>query len=456
MKFVRTVAALVLTISASHATAQSMIQAAEAIYPSCALLCLAEYVPLSGCSETDTSCLCTNVQLQTNITECVLSTCTTLYEELMTKNATETLCGGEVRDESLTPLLAGMIGGGVALLVFIMRMCSTLPRGGRMAGWDDYTMIVTVALATPPTVFSVLLSQNGLGKDIWTLPLHNIENVLFYYYLGEIFYFSALSMNKISLLLFMLRVFPDRTFRKIVYIVIGLCIAYGVSFILATAFQCSPINYSWLQIDSTVRGSCNNINLQGWLSAIFNITIDLIIIVLPLKSLYGLQINWKKKFMIMLMFSVGIFVTLVSVIRLRSLILFADSENITWDYSPAAWWSTIELHVGIICACLPALRSLFVSLGVKVLGSTKGRSRGDTYHSSGSVTLGRGVMGSTNSEKSTPSFLKRGGESDFIPLVDMPDSKMQKKPNTLSTVNEGYDGEFDRREFHDRAPAYSR
>lgn len=63
-------------------------------------------------------------------------------------------------------------------------------------GWDDYAICIAVALGTPPTVFSVLrtftiilvfhgtdkhleVSKNGLGKDMWTLPLPNIENVLF-------------------------------------------------------------------------------------------------------------------------------------------------------------------------------------------------------------------------------------------------------------------------------------
>jgi hypothetical protein len=113
-------------------------------------------------------------------------------------------------------------------------------------------------------------------------------------------------MNKISLLLFILRVFPDKKFRTIVFCVIGLCVGYGFGFVLATAFQCHPINHSWLQVDSTHLGTCNNINLQGWMSAICNIVIDLIIIALPLKNLYGLQIKLKKKMMIMFMFSLGI------------------------------------------------------------------------------------------------------------------------------------------------------
>lgn len=351
------------------------------------------------------------------------------------------MCGQLVRDDSATPLLVGVIGGAIALLVFIMRMCAIIPNKGRALGWDDYTIAITVALAVPPTVFSVLLSKNGLGKDMWTLPLKNIENVLFYYYLGEIFYFASLSFNKISLLLFILRVFPDKQFRRIVFIVCGLCVGYGVSFVFATAFQCNPINHSWLQVDSTHLGACNNINIQGWMSAVCNIIIDLIIIVLPLRNLYGLQIQLKKKIMIMFMFSLGIFVTIVSAVRLRSLIQFANTENPTWDYNEAAWWSTIELHVGIICACLPSLRSLFINLGVRILGSSYDKSKATGYATNAS---GHGLSRTGNgAEKQAPaqSVPKHGDESDFIPLVEVNDKSAKVFQRAVGDA-ESYDSDI--------------
>lgn len=106
------------------------------------------------------------------------------------------MCGAPVRNETLKPLLVGVIGGAIALMIFILRLCSGLPVGGRAMGWDDYAICIAVALGAPPTVFSVLrmfknflvfhqadkgfeVSKNGLGKDMWTLPLSNIENVLF-------------------------------------------------------------------------------------------------------------------------------------------------------------------------------------------------------------------------------------------------------------------------------------
>lgn len=40
------------------------------------------------------------------------------------------------------------------------------------------------------------------------------------------------------------------------------------------------------------------------------------------------------------------------------MIQFAHTENVTWDYLPIGYWSAVESHVGVVVACLPALRSL--------------------------------------------------------------------------------------------------
>lgn len=51
-------------------------------------------------------------------------------------------------------------------------------------------------------------------------------------------------------------------------------------------------------------------------------------------------------------------VTVVSMLRLKWMIQFANTQNVTWDYTPVGYWSTLEVHIGIVIACLPALRSL--------------------------------------------------------------------------------------------------
>jgi len=162
---------------------------------------------------------------------------------------------------------------------------------------------------------------------MWTLRLDQIETVLYvrapshsllplrflkqlklsqYYFIGEICYIAAIATTKISILFLLLRLFPKKSFRFLVYATMAFCGATGISFVFATAFQCNPVPYSWQQLDATKKGTCNNINLQAWVNAGLNISQDIIVLALPLRDLYGLKINLRKKIMVMSMFCVGI------------------------------------------------------------------------------------------------------------------------------------------------------
>lgn len=118
-------------------------------------------------------------------------------------------------------------------------------------------------------------------------------------------YLSALPLIKISILLLYLRIFPDQRFRLIVWISVGLCSGYLISFVSVSIWQCRPIRGAWEAWDGEFEGHCNNINLQGWTSAAFNILLDLIVFILPLPSLYKMKMSMQNKFSIMVMFCVG-------------------------------------------------------------------------------------------------------------------------------------------------------
>lgn len=126
-----------------------------------------------------------------------------------------------------------------------------------------------------------------------------------WFIIAELFYFLAQGSVKISILLFVLRIFPERGMRRLALAVIGIVAAYTVAFLTATLFQCQPIAYTWKQLYDDEQGRCNNIHLQGWMSAIFNIVLDILIIVLPIKPLWGLQLSVARKITAIAMFSLG-------------------------------------------------------------------------------------------------------------------------------------------------------
>lgn len=360
--------------------------------------------------------MCTNAALNAAVGVCASQTCT-VYELLQTKNVSSNSCGVPVRYSGERFIVLGTAGCIVAVVVFILRLCASLGKRGRKLSWDDLTMGIVTACAIPPTVFIKYLVENGLGRDMWTLKDYQITNVLYYYYLGEIFYVVALGISKISILFFYLRVFPAKEFRNKIYAVMAVSTAYTVAFFFATFLQCIPISMAWDQWDGLHEGFCNDIHLQGWIAAGINIVLDIWVMVLPLRNLAKLNMKLKQKLMVMSMFSVGSIVVLISSLRLYSLVHFARSKNITWDYVEAGYWSLLEIDVSIVCGCMPALR-LLISMLLPKMKMTFASSRGDSQLSKLS---GPNRTNGTDTNKSVNISVKpkAGDEGDFVPLVDI-------------------------------------
>ncbi|OQE13125.1 hypothetical protein PENFLA_c054G04151 [Penicillium flavigenum] len=340
-----------------------------AVLPSCALDCMMTSVSQSSCEPTDQKCLCSDAHYTAVLQKCVLVSCT-VKESLTTKNVTSTACGAPIRDHTKIVSHAGVAGGIIALVAFILRMLARLNCCGGIFGADDWTMMLTVALLIPLSALSAVLADSGLGKDMWTLPFDNITHILYVYFWDELLYLSILPLTKISICFFYLRIFPDRRFRIATYVAIALNVGYWIAFVLISVFQCRPLPGAWHRWYEEENYKCNHINAQGWAAAVLNMVLDIIVMVLPLRQLYGLNLSLKRKSYVMCMFSLGIFVTLISIIRLNSLIHFASTTNLTWDYVAIGYWSTIECDVGVICACLPAIRSLLRRVSPGLFGDT--------------------------------------------------------------------------------------
>ncbi|KEF53462.1 uncharacterized protein A1O9_10437 [Exophiala aquamarina CBS 119918] len=135
-------------------------------------------------------------------------------------------------------------------------------------------------------------------------------------------------------------------------------------------FQCTPISYTWTGWSGATEGHCLNIYIQAWISGILNILLDIFVILLPIPHLLKLTMSRKKKAQVVAMFSVGLCVTLTSVARLTSLVRFRKTWNFTRDYTGISYMSTLEVDIGIICACMPAIQLLLRRVAPGILGSS--------------------------------------------------------------------------------------
>ena len=307
----------------------------------------------------------------TNIEDCVISACT-VKESLTAQNISAQLCHVPVRNRSLEVQLIGPILCFFAIAFVVIRVIARRPFVSDLFGWDDGLIVAAALVTTPSAVTQVLLGRNGLGKDIWTVPFDHITQMLRLMYVAEVFYTLSTALTRISILVFYLRVFSGPRFRVATKIMIGFNIAGWVATFFPIAFQCTPISYAWTRWSEETQGHCINLHAGTWTLAAFNILFDLTALILPLPALYQLQLtySWKKKARVFVMFSIGLIATLVSILRLRSLVYFGKTRNPTWDLVELTIWSVTESKVGIICACLPMAAVFFTRLAPQWLGMT--------------------------------------------------------------------------------------
>lgn len=214
---------------------------------------------------------------------------------------------------------------------------------------DDWTILATVVVAT--TTSAVIIGgtiPHGLGRDIWTLEPASITTMLKYFYMVAILYFADITLLKLSILFFYIKVFTTPSAQRLLWGTVIFTSTWGAIYVIVTIFQCRPISYFWNTWDGLHNGKCLDINAITSSNAGISIALDLWSLAIPLWELRKLKLHWKKKVSVGLMFIVGTFVTVVSILRLQSLVHFAQSDNVSWEFYDVSVWSTIECGVGMI------------------------------------------------------------------------------------------------------------
>ena len=105
-------------------------------------------------------------------------------------------------------------------------------------------------------------------------------------------------------------------------------------------FQCSPIRKSWLP---KTKGKCLPNDVTFYVLAAITIFCDVVIFLLPIPLLMKIQINLRKKIALIGIFTLGIFTTACSIMRMVQIITIAKNGNSTM----LVLWGTIEMNIGV-------------------------------------------------------------------------------------------------------------
>ncbi|KAK4228918.1 hypothetical protein QBC38DRAFT_360661, partial [Podospora fimiseda] len=340
--------------------------------PVCAYGCINDLTNVTINAETclrynkENECLCSDdVNHYMEVLGCVQRNCT-LEESIETARGAWKACSSKPQRSKRHFLIPPLSIEVLAAICVFLRLWSRWRTQGSRFEVDDYVMIVVVMLYFVFMGVGIGAAMIAFGVDVWTVRSDVLGKAFKLFYISESFYITILALTKISILVFYLRIFPNKTFRLITYAVIFWVCLSSFIFVFCQIFQCLPVNHIWEL--GWVKGGqfgpghpffCLDINTLTYTIAAFSIAQDIFILLMPLPLLVKLNVSKRSKAGIIFMFSLGIFVLITSVIRLWAIYSFGDSVNPTWDYSDTIIWTGLEVAVSIIVTSLPAIRVLF-------------------------------------------------------------------------------------------------
>ncbi|KAH7374848.1 hypothetical protein B0T11DRAFT_313584 [Plectosphaerella cucumerina] len=298
--------------------------------PACSIQCFESNVSASSCLPTDIQCLCGDTAFLGAVQTCQASSCS-IKEILTSTNVTLNACGVPPGDHS-TKLVAIPAAFGLAVITLVaIRVVSRSWSSSLKLEWDDYLILCSAAFATILNALCFPMTRYGMGKDFWSIPHENIDRVLMYLYLAMIPYMISEMLAQMSLLAFYLRVFGGSSnwVRRGSWILICFSASFGIANTFSMIFQCTPIPFFWQSWAGEVTGSCINIKVFSWVRASIQIAMDASILSLPLPALLKLRMNKRKKAQLLVMFALGFTITIISILRLESLVQFAATQNPT-------------------------------------------------------------------------------------------------------------------------------
>lgn len=300
---------------------------------------------------------------------------------------------------------------------------------------SDWLSIGAIVMAIARTVVNCMAVYIWhLGRHVWDLEPWNFASVKNCQFIMDMIYLVGIMFAKLSILVLYVKVFHiRRRFRFLCYVMMAFVVVNCVVFFFIYAFDCKPVYYTWhFSVD---HFDCIEITQINVAIGAINIFTDLIIMIMPLPLVWQLQLAKTQKAGLLVVFSTGALICITTIVREVIVVRTNKESDQPWVVADEVIWLTVELNIGIICVCMPALapvwrKAIASQLGLSYLRSffsgmsSRGTSRGQSKLSdSDSTSKSRGHIEVKRDWSAHVSNASRGpsshSQSEEIGLVNM-------------------------------------
>ncbi|KAI0586086.1 hypothetical protein TUN199_01042 [Pyrenophora tritici-repentis] len=246
-------------------------------------------------------------------------------------------------------------------------------------GADDYWMMAALIAHVMFATCAIGGVHYGTGRHMDTLSYEQQYKAMRYWWLCYIAYCWAMITSKISIGLFLLRVTVKALHKYIIYSAMGLTVLTGLIFFFVTLFQCSPVSFFWNK--HIEGGTCVNVDVIIGLTFLYSaisVISDFTFAILPFFLIWGLNMSYKTRIMLIPILGMGCIASLAVVVRMGYVMDFRNPDFL-WATVDIAIWSDIEQGLAITAGSLATLRPLWrqVSASLGLNSSTFGHSGGN-------------------------------------------------------------------------------
>jgi hypothetical protein len=144
--------------------------------------------------------------------------------------------------------------------------------------------------------------------------------------------------------------------------------AAHIAFVCCFLFICTPISMQWAP---TPDGKCEDTVAFYLAFSALTLVFDVIVMTLPFPVLLTSQIQKRKKIVLLGLFALGIFITIIQIFRIQTI---KNLKNYL-DSAKAIRWSIVEVSIGIMITCIPTLSPLVKYYHEKTRSGTGSHTR---------------------------------------------------------------------------------
>ncbi|KAK2743765.1 hypothetical protein FQN57_004702 [Myotisia sp. PD_48] len=249
-------------------------------------------------------------------------------------------------------------------------------------GLDDLLAGIGSAFGVLHTAVLVRATIQGLGKSKELLGTAEIYTAEKLFYISDIMFLIAHCFAKLTVLFLLRRLGREPLYRNMCSAAAALIVVWGAASTIAISVRCN-LSKPWVLDDH-----CTDLKRKWQAFTAFDISTEALLVALTVFLVWGLQMPWSRKAVVVGAFCSRLPVVVTSAIRIHYINLIKDFQDPTLTFTTAILCTEVLVHYSLMAATIPCLKPFVISFntGWGRGSQTTGKAYNSYHSSEGSAT----------------------------------------------------------------------